>query len=153
MDRVTDISVRKKNGSLLVPITSHKQKIREAKRMFIFPHGTWEDNIRSVILDWKQRPTGHSNKYVSSPVCVLRPSSYFTKSFPATEERYVRTLSLTLFLLHKTSQSKNKNITYNFHISTSSSLFVQQCIIRHDNWALKWYSCFCFRTLLTTIPW
>ena len=30
--------------------------------MFILPHGTWKDNIRSVILDWRQRPAGHSSE-------------------------------------------------------------------------------------------
>ena len=30
--------------------------------MFIFPHGTWKDNIRSVILDWRRRSAGHSSK-------------------------------------------------------------------------------------------
>ena len=30
--------------------------------MFILPHGIWKDNIRSVILDWKQRSSGHSNE-------------------------------------------------------------------------------------------
>ena len=40
-----------KNGSMYVLITSHKQKIRKRRGGFIIPHGTWEDNIRSVILD------------------------------------------------------------------------------------------------------
>ena len=34
-----------------VPITSHKQKIRDKNRMFTFLYGTWKDNISSVNLD------------------------------------------------------------------------------------------------------
>ena len=30
--------------------------------MFILPHGTWKDNIRSVILNRRQGSTGHSSK-------------------------------------------------------------------------------------------
>ena len=30
--------------------------------MFILPHETWKDNIMSLILDWKQRSSGLSNK-------------------------------------------------------------------------------------------
>ena len=101
---------RKMNGSMWVPITRHKEKNTWMKRICIYPHGTWRDNIRSVILDrrqrsgwslkrrgeirlsfkWRERPAGYSSKHV---VCVLQPSHYSTKRVPATEERYVRTLS------------------------------------------------------------
>ena len=30
--------------------------------MFILPHGTWKDNIRSVNFDWRQRSSGRSSK-------------------------------------------------------------------------------------------
>ena len=68
---------------------------------FIFLHGTWEDYIRSIILDWKERPTGPSSKPVSSPMCVLWLLHYFTKRVHATEERYVRTLSDCIPTSHK----------------------------------------------------
>ena len=69
--------------------------------MFIFPHGTWKDNIRSVILDWRQTLAGLLSRPVSSHVCVLWLSHYFTKSVPATEERYVRTISDCIPTSHK----------------------------------------------------
>ena len=30
--------------------------------MFILPRGIWKDNIRSLILDWRQRSSGHSDE-------------------------------------------------------------------------------------------
>ena len=69
-----------------------------------------EDNITSVILDWRQRPAGHSSRSVSFPVCVLRPSHYFTKRVLASEERCVRLYSD----FTRTPPSKNKNINYIF---------------------------------------
>ena len=37
------------------------KNMREAKKMFIFPHRTWKDNIRFVILDWRQRSSSRSH--------------------------------------------------------------------------------------------
>ena len=117
-----------------------------AKRWVIFPRGTWKDNIRSVIWDWRthllesstchssdgeisaclsiegeirsERPAGLSRKPVSSLVCVLRPSHDFTKTVPTTEERYVKTLWLYTYL-PQSSSSKNGIINYiNLLIST-----------------------------------
>ena len=67
MDRVADISVRRLDQQITGKkeqkiVNSDNQPIREAKRMFILPRGTWKDNIRSVILDWRQRSTGRSSK-------------------------------------------------------------------------------------------
>ena len=45
-------------------------------------------------------------------VRVLRPPNYFTKRVPATEERYVRTLSDCVPTYTQSSPSKNKNINY-----------------------------------------
>ena len=112
-----------KNGSMYVPITGHKQKITWVKRIFVYLHGTWKDNIRSVILDWRQRSArethwplkqrersaGHSSErgrsacLSSRPVfspCVFssRRRTTSQKGSPAIEERYVRTLSLSLSL-------------------------------------------------------
>ena len=83
-----------------------------AKRMFILLHRTWKEKIRSIILDWRQRSAGHSSargdllvsqpkgetrsslkQTFQLPVCVLRPSHYFTKRVLAIEEIYARTLS------------------------------------------------------------
>ena len=61
---------------------------------------------------------------------VLRPSHYFTKRAPATEERYVQP-SLTVFLLHIIVTIGEWKCELYFYISTSFSLFVQRCIILH----------------------
>ena len=98
--------------------------------MFILLNGTWKDKIKSVNLDWRrevgwshkrrgeirwslkrrERPAGHSSKYV---VCVFRPSHYYTKRFPATEERYARTLS-DCIPITQSSPSKIKNVDFIF---------------------------------------
>ena len=113
--------------------------------MFIFPHRTLKDNIRSVILGlkaeifwllkqrgeicwflkWRGRSTSHLSKPVSSPVCVLWPSHYFTKRVPTTEERYEWTLSDCIPTLHKYCRRLY------FYISTSFSLFVPQFNMWH----------------------
>ena len=85
------------------------------------------DNIRFVILDWRQRPTGHSSRPVSSPVCVPWMSHYFTKRVPVTEERYVQTLWLYSYFT-QTSPSKNRNnyifiYLRVFHCLSSSSIY------------------------------
>ena len=54
---------------MYVPITNHKQKNTWAKRIFIYPHGTWKANIRCVILDWRQRSTGRSSEGERSAGC------------------------------------------------------------------------------------
>ena len=94
--------------------------------MFIFPHGTWKDNIRSVVFDWRRRSDGRSseeerstglssevgdplatqaNLSAPAPVYVLQPL----------QKIYMCELSL---LLHsyfiQTTPSKNKNMNYIF---------------------------------------
>ena len=49
------------------------------------------------------------------PVCVFRPSHYFTKRFPAREEKYLRTHSDYSFFTQMSS-SKNKTINYILYI-------------------------------------
>ena len=101
---MTDISVRRWDQQ----ITGKKRKyvssdnLPQTEKYVGEEACPWDlkENIRSVISDWRQRPAGHSSRPVSSPVRVLRPSHYSTKKVPATEERYVRSLSLTVFLLH-----------------------------------------------------
>ena len=114
-------------------ITSHKQKIREAKRMFIFPHESWKDNIRSVILDWRQRSTRCSSKGERSTgrsseggdplvpqadrpaprVCSLAVAQLHKKS--PCQRRKICANSLWLYSYYsQTSPSKNKNIDYTF---------------------------------------
>ena len=95
-----------KNGSMYVPITSHKQKNTSVKSIYIYLHGTWKDNKMSVILDWRQRsvglssegerPAGYSSRPVISPVCVLWPSQ---KGSPP-HKKDMCELSKTVFLLH-----------------------------------------------------
>ena len=70
-------------------------------------------HIRSVILDWRQRPAGHSSRPVTSPVCDPRLSHYFTKRVPR-NRRKICANSLWLYsYFTQRSQSKNKNINYN----------------------------------------
>ena len=44
------------------------RKIHEAKRMFILMHGTWKENIRSEILNWRQISTGRSSEWGETPL-------------------------------------------------------------------------------------
>ena len=75
-------------------------------------------------LKQRRRSAGHSSKPVGSPVCVLRPTHYFTKKVSAIEERHVRTLSDCVFTSHKRRHRRIKYKLY-FFISTRFSLFVQ----------------------------
>ena len=126
---------------MLVQITSHKKKIREAKRSSYFPMGlerqykicnlglkaghSSEGGKNRWSLKRKERPAGHSSRPV---MCVLRPLHYFRKRVLASEERYARTLSDCIPITH--NRRRIKNINYIF-ISTSPSLFVQRCNILH----------------------
>ena len=84
-----------------------------------------------VILDWRQRSAqakgrgplvseGKEETHWSLKqtcqllVCVLRPPHYFTKRVPATEERYVWTLTDCICIYTKSPRLKNKNINYIF---------------------------------------
>ena len=106
-----------------VPITSHKQKIHEAKRMFIFPHRTSKDNIRSVILDWSQRSAGLSSKGgdplatqadLSAPPCVFSSCCTTLQKSPC-HRRKTCVNSLWLYsYFTQMSLLKNKNINYVF---------------------------------------
>ena len=62
-------------------------------------------------------------------VCVLRPPHYFTKRVPATEERYVRTLSDCIPTSY-TSQPKNKNINFMF-------IYLRVLSLLYDNYRKK----------------
>ena len=109
-----------KHGSVCVfRYPAMGRKYFEAKRMFIFPHGTWKDNIRSVIWDWRQRSAGRSSEgersavlssewrdslvtqaNLSAPPCVF--SGYRTTSQKGSppQKKDMCELSLTVFLLH-----------------------------------------------------
>ena len=60
-DKINKLSEKKRQY-----VSSDNQPIRAAKRMLILPHGTRKDNIRSVILDWRRRPSGHSSEWERS---------------------------------------------------------------------------------------
>ena len=84
---------------------------------------SWDlkDNIRSVILDWRQRPTGHSSRPASSPMSVLQPSFLYTQKGPR-HRRNICADSLWLYsYFTQTSPSKNKNI---------NDIFIYLCVLR-----------------------
>ena len=139
-----------KNENMKVPITSHKQKIRVAKRMFILQHGTWKDNIRSVISDRRQRssghskegeksagftsggekPASHSSRLVSSS-CVFSGHHTTSQKGSSPQKKDMCEPSLSVFLLHTIVAIKEWKYELYFYISTSPSLFVQRFNMQH----------------------
>ena len=142
MDRVTDISVRrwdqqisgKKNPEVCkFRLSAINRKIREAKRMFILPHGTWKDNIRSVNLDRMQRSSGRSNEEERSAglssegrdplisqadLSAPRVCSPTVAQLHKKGSRHRRKICAEYFWLYsyyiQSSPSNNKNINYIF---------------------------------------
>ena len=111
--------------------------------MFILPHRTWKDKVRSVILDWKQKFTGPSSDGGRSSGLSNESKMSAGLSNERIEPLVIqadlsapRVSSLAVTLLHKkgphhrkkicanflwlysyytkSSQSKNKNINYIF---------------------------------------
>ena len=87
--------------------------------MFILPHGTWKDNIRSVNFDWRKRSASRSSEWRDLQVtranmsCVF--SSRFTISQKVSPGRKICANSLSLYSYYtQSSPSKNKNINYIF---------------------------------------
>ena len=118
--------------------------------MFLLPHGTWKDNIRSIIFDWRLRSAGCSREGGRSvgllnerrdPLvtpadlsaqCVCSPAvTLHHKKGP----RHRRKICVNYFSLcsynTQSTPSNNKNIDYIF-IYTSPSLFVRQFDMRHQ---------------------
>ena len=90
--------------------------------MFILPHGTWRYNIRSVNLDWRQRPDGHSSRPVSSS-CVFSGRCTTSQKGSPPQKKDICELSLTVFLLHTIVAVEEWKYRLYFNISTSRSLF------------------------------
>ena len=81
------------------------------KKIFIFPHGTWKDNLRSVILDWRQRPAGHSSRPDS---CVCSPAVLLLHKKGPCHRRLCVNPPWLYSYYTQSSPSKNKNINYIF---------------------------------------
>ena len=60
------------------------------------------------------RPAGHSSKHVSSSVCVLRPSHFFTKKGPRHRRKILANSFWPYSYFIQASPSQNKNIDYIF---------------------------------------
>ena len=58
-----------------------------------------EKNIRSVILDWRQKPAGHSSRPVSFP-CVFSSCHTTSQKGSPPQKKDMCELSLTAFQLH-----------------------------------------------------
>ena len=94
-----------------------------AKRIFIHLHGTWKDNIRSIILDWRKRPPGHSSEVVgplvsqanlSASLCVFSCRRTPSQKGSQPQKKDMCKLYLLYFYNTQSSPSKNKNINYIF---------------------------------------
>ena len=91
--------------------------------MFIVPHGTWKDNIRSVVFDWRQRSASCSSKGrdplvtqadLSAPRECSSAVALLHKKGPL-HRRKVCANSLWLYsYCTQSSPSKSKNINYIF---------------------------------------
>ena len=123
--------------------------------MFILPHGTLKDNIRSVNLDWRRRSSGRSNEGERSAghssegerstgfssegrdlrvtqaniSCVFSGRRSNTHKGSPPQKKDMCELSLTVFLLHTRRRRRIKYKLY-FYITTSFSLFVQRFNMR-----------------------
>ena len=99
--------------------------------MFIFPYGTWKDNIKSVILDWRQRSARRSSKRGDLPVSqaegtellltqadlsapsVCSPTVTLLQKKGPHHRRKICADSLWLYSYYtQPSPSKNENINY-----------------------------------------
>ena len=109
---------------MYVPITSHKQKIREANRIFQLPHGTWKDNTRSVIFDRRQGSSGPSNEEERS---AGLPSEERDPLVTQADLSAPRVCSLAVALLHKKGFHLRRKIcanslgVYSYGIQSSPS--------------------------------
>ena len=93
------------------------------KRIFIFPHGIWKDNIRSVILDWRQwstgrsseqdRHTSHSSRPASS-LCVFSSRRTTSQKGSLSQKRICANSLWQYSYYTQSSASKNENINYIF---------------------------------------
>ena len=109
VDKISKL--QEKTGSMWVPITSYKQNIR-GRRGYSYIHMELGKNIRSVNLDWRQRPAGHSSRPVSS-LCMF--GSRTTSQKVPHHKRNIYAISLRLYSYYtQSSPSKNKNISYIF---------------------------------------
>ena len=141
---------------MLVPITSHKQKNTWVMRIFIYPHGTWKDYIRSVIWDWRQRSAGYSSKgrdplVTQADLLAPRVCSWVIAQLHKKSPYHRRKISAnSLWLYSYYTQLlplENKNINYIFiylrvlHCLSSDFIYVTLWIMRpYTNpwWQIQW---------------
>ena len=135
-----------KNGNMWVPKTSQKtEKNTWAKRILIYPYGSWKDNIRSVIFDWRQRSAGCSNERERSSgrsnkgersaslsnerrelrvnqanmLCVSSGRLTTSQNVSLPQKKDMCELSLTVFLLHTIVAVEEWKYKLYFYISPS----------------------------------
>ena len=101
--------------------------------MFIFPHGTWKDNIRSVIWDWRQRSADHTSEGeraarlssegrdllvtqadLSAPSVFSPAIAQLHKKGPRNRRKICANSLWLYFYSTQASLSKNKNMNYTF---------------------------------------
>ena len=158
---------------MLVLITSHKQRNTWAKKIFLFPHGVWKDNIRCEILDrrprsarninWslkrRVRPAGHSNRLVSSP-CVFSGRWTTSQKGSPPQKKDTCELSLTAFYNTQSTSSKNKNINdifiylrVLFVVCQAVQYATPRLIVtRLYSWRLFWMVCWQQRCEINCLP-
>ena len=97
--------------------------------MFILPHGTWKDNIKSVILDWRQKSVGRSSEgdrssslsnkgrdvrvTQSNMSCVFSGRRTTSQIGSPPQKKWVKSFWVYSYCT-QSSPSKNKNINYIF---------------------------------------
>ena len=112
--------------------------------MFTLPHGTWKDNIRSVIWDWRQKSQAKGKTRWSlkqnCQLLVCFPAVAVLRNKGPRHRRKICANSLWLYYYYYYTQSlpsKNKNINYISYISTGFSLFVQRTGNPYKNERIK----------------
>ena len=120
--------------------------------MFILPHGTWKDNISSVILNWRQRSAGRSSEVERSAglssegrdlwvtqanmLCVFSSHCTTSQKGPC-HRRKIYTNSLWLYFYYtESSPWKNKDINCIF-IYINQSFVVCPAVQYETIWLLK----------------
>ena len=96
-DKINKLPEKK---SMQVLRTSHKQKNMWVKRIFIYRHGTWKDNIRSVILDKAKIHCSLKLTLTLTSLCVFSSCHITSQKGSPPQKKNVQTLSDCIPTIH-----------------------------------------------------
>ena len=128
-------------------ITGYQQKNTWAKKIFIYPHGTWKDNKISVILDWRQRSAGRPDEGERSARLLSKRRNLWV-----TQANMSCVFSSCPTTSQKGSPRSNiKNINYNFIYLRVLPCLSSGSIYNIIKWFSTWYSAVWPTTVSTRI--